>query len=99
MSSNYYLSASHGTGNGIRLNNGHSWSSYPHMDSEEFVQITVSPFGKTVTAIVLQAHAHWVTSFTLATSEDGTEWHEYVINGIVKVLHDLHSTRKLYSIC
>ena len=58
------------------------------MDSRDFVQVTLTPYGKTVTALALQGESNWVTSFTLSTSEDGTEWQDYLVQGKVKVSGD-----------
>ena len=60
------------------------------MDSREFIQVTLTPYGKTVTALALEGDYHWVKSFTLSTSEDGTEWHEYIVRGKIQVLNAGH---------
>ena len=82
-----YISASAQSFGKIRLNNNQIWSSYPNMDSREFVQVTLTPYGKSVTAIALQGDVNWVMTFTLSTSEDGTEWHDYMVQGEVQVLN------------
>ena len=68
----------------IRLNNDLPW--YPlTSDNRIFIQVVVSPYGKTVTALAIQGHSYWVTSFTLGTSKDGSEWHDYYVDGNVVV--------------
>ena len=83
-----YLSASGGSFGKIRFNNNQFWSTSNSMDSRDFVQVTLTPYGKTVTALALQGESRWVTSFTLSTSEDGTEWKDYIVQGNVKVSGD-----------
>lgn len=78
-----HLDASSNSVDKIRLHNNRVWMSSP--DSREFVQVTLAPYGKTVTALALQGEVHWVSSFTLRTSDDGTEWMDYIVQGKVKV--------------
>ena len=67
----------------IRLNNL-PW--YPTTsDKRIFIQVVIRPYGKTVTALSIQGHSYWVISFTLGTSEDGSEWYDYNINGNIVV--------------
>lgn len=68
----------------IRLNNDQAWNSESR-DPREYFQVVIKPYGKTVTALAIQGNSHWVTSFTLKTSEDGTEWHDYTVNGNIEV--------------
>ena len=83
-----YLSASGGSFGRIKFNNNQFWSTWNSKDSRDFVQVTLTPYGKTVTALALQGESRWVTSFTLSTSEDGTEWKDYIVQGKVKVFGD-----------
>ncbi|XP_022785986.1 uncharacterized protein LOC111326285 [Stylophora pistillata] len=69
----------------IRLNNNLPW--YPTTsDKRIFIQVVIRPYGKTVTALSIQGHSYWVISFTLGTSEDGSEWYDYNINGNIVVM-------------
>lgn len=68
----------------IRLNNNQPWYS-EQLDPREYFQVVITPYGKTVTALAFQGYTHFVTSFTLKTSEDGTEWHDYTVHGNIEV--------------
>lgn len=70
--------------NSIRLNNNQPW--YPlRSDNREFLQVVIKPYGKTVTALTIQGNTYWIISFTLRTSQDGSEWHDYLVNGNIEV--------------
>ena len=55
------------------------------MDNQEFVQVTLTPYGKTLTALAFEGLSAWAMSFTLSTSEDGSEWQEYTFQGKIEV--------------
>lgn len=84
-----YLSGSAKNFQKMRLNNHDAWTSSPTMDSDEYVQVTLRPYGRTVTALAFQGYTNWVITFILRTSEDGTEWHDYNVHGETKVLNVL----------
>ncbi len=83
-----YLSASSNKHrwNNIRLKNFQPTPWYgEQLDPQEYFQVVITPYGKTVTALAIQGDTHFVTSFTLKTSEDGTEWHDYTVHGCIEV--------------
>lgn len=69
----------------IKLHADNPWYSDSHCDNREYLQVVVTPYGKTVTALAVQSHLHMVTSFTLKTSEDGVEWCDYTVHGNIEV--------------
>jgi len=69
----------------IRLHNNHPWYSDFRSDNQEYLQVVVTPYGRTVTALAVESHLHMVTSFTLRTSEDGVEWYDYIVHGNIEV--------------
>ncbi|KAJ7379101.1 hypothetical protein OS493_018900 [Desmophyllum pertusum] len=69
----------------IRLNNNKPWTGATG-DTQEYIQVVIKPYGKTVTALAIEGYSHLVTSFTLRTSEDATEWNDYTVNGNIEVL-------------
>lgn len=68
----------------IRLNNNKPWTGATG-DTQEYIQVVIKPYGKTVTALAIEGYSHLVTSFTLRTSEDATEWNDYTVNGNIEV--------------
>lgn len=84
--SDAYLSGSEPSFHRFRLNNNDAWRTNPYtMDNQEFVQVTLTPYGKTVTALAFEGLSAWAMSFTLSTSEDGSEWQEYTFQGKIEV--------------
>lgn len=69
----------------IRLHNDQPWYSEPHRDTREYLQVVITPYGKTVTALAVESQSYMVTSFTLRTSEDGVEWYDYTLHGNIEV--------------
>lgn len=82
-----YLSGSSGKNRWdyIKLHADNPWYSDSHRDNREYLQVVVTPYRKTVTALAVQSHLHMVTSFTLKTSEDGVEWYDYTVHGNIEV--------------
>ena len=82
-----YLSGSSGKDRWdyIRLHADNPWYSDSPRDNRQYLQVVVTPYGKTVTALAVQSHLHMVTSFTLKTSEDGVEWYDYIVHGNIEV--------------
>lgn len=84
--SDAYLSGSHPSFHRFRINNNDAWRTNLYtMDNQEFVQVTLTPYGKTVTALAFEALSAWAMSFTLSTSEDCSEWQEYTFQGKIEV--------------
>lgn len=82
-----YLSGSSGKDrwDHIKLHDDYPWYSDSRRDSREYLQVVVTPYGRTVTALAVESHLHMVTSFTLKTSEDGVEWYDYIVHGNIEV--------------
>ena len=82
-----YLSGSSGKDrwNFIKLHHDNPWYSKPHRDKREYLQVVVTPYGRTVTALAVESHSFMVTSFTLKTSEDGVDWYDYIVHGNIEV--------------
>jgi hypothetical protein len=63
-----------------RLYYGDRWITY--VDSgNEYLEITIQPFGKVITAVAIQGHHRRTTLYTLTYSEDGKNWLDYNIDG------------------
>lgn len=71
--------------NYIKLHDNNPWYSEPRRDNREYLQVVVTPYGRTVTALAVESHSFMVTSFTLKTSEDGVEWYDYIVHGNIEV--------------
>lgn len=70
--------------NYIKLHDNNPWYS-ERRDNREYLQVVVTPYGRTVTALAVESHSFMVTSFTLKTSEDGVEWYDYIVHGNIEV--------------
>ena len=76
----------------LRLAKSYSTSSYP-----VYFEIDLLSPGKIVTAVAMQDGAnsgeHYVTAYCLSYNTDGSEWVNYVENGVVKVLSFFYVTQ------